>query len=215
MLLEAGCTKLNFAGGEPFLAPAMLLGMASYARASGLYTSVITNGLLAEPSDAFDMMGVSVDSFNPETNRRIGRATLDVDRLRGLREGSRAFKLNTVVSSLNLGEDFNARVDSIDPARWKLFQVLTVEDQNAGHGTEVSDAEFATFARRHPRAIPESNSVMANSYLVLDEKLRFLDGETKRPIGPSILEDPGQVAAALARLDEASFLERAGDFYSS
>ena len=73
-LVSAGATKLNFAGGEPFLYPSRLLGMASYARARGLYTSVITNGLLAEPNDAFDMLGVSVDFFDDATNNRIGRS---------------------------------------------------------------------------------------------------------------------------------------------
>ena len=44
--------------------------------------------------------------------------------------------------------------------------------------------------------------------------MRFLDGETKRPIGRSILDDSSEVSAALSRLDSASFLEREGDFYT-
>ena len=213
LLVRSGCTKLNFAGGEPFLYPSMLFAMASYAKSRGLYTSVITNGLLAEPHEAFDMMGVSVDSFDDETNRRIGRTTLDIGRLRALRDGSRAFKINTVVSRLNLDEDFNSAIEDLAPDRWKAFQVLTVPSQNAGHGTSITKDEFDGFVRRHPRAIAESNAVMKDSYLILDEELRFLDGETKQPIGNSIFDDPTAIETAVARMDLAAFRARQGGFY--
>ena len=50
----------------------------------------------------------------------------------------------------------------------------------------ISDAEFETFLERHKTVrtlVPESNTAMRNSYLILDEYMRFLDntGGSKMP----------------------------------
>ncbi len=50
----------------------------------------------------------------------------------------------------------------------------------------ISDAEFETFLERHKTVktlVPESNTTMRNSYLILDEYMRFLDntGGSKMP----------------------------------
>jgi len=54
---------------------------------------------------------------------------------------------------------------------------------------------------------------MVDSYLILDEKLRFLDGTTKLPVTDSILNDPGAIDAALSAMNGEAFEKRKGDFY--
>lgn len=213
LLAENGCTKLNIAGGEPFLCPKETIAVTSHAKTLGLFTSVITNGLLAEPHYSIDMIGVSIDSFNKNTNSLIGRREVSIEKLYRLRDNSPSFKINTVVSRLNYMEDMNKEIENLNPDRWKIFQVLTVEGENDGHNTDITAFEFEEFARLHPRGIPESNDVMANSYLILDENMRFLDGVTKKPFTDSILIDESAVKKALEKLDMASFVKRNGGFY--
>ena len=50
----------------------------------------------------------------------------------------------------------------------------------------ITDAEFEIFLERHKSVkvlVPESNDAMRNSYLILDEYMRFLDntGGSKNP----------------------------------
>ena len=215
LLHNAGCTKLNIAGGEPFLFKEFTLALTRAAKDVGIaYTSVISNGEHAIADDSIDMLGISIDSFVPETNSKIGRtATLPLSRLLQLKAQSRVFKINTVVSAHNVHEDFNKPIEAIDPDRWKLFQVLSVPGENDGHGTEVSPEAFDAFVSRHPRGIPEPNDVMQSSYLILDEYMRFLDGTTKVPMTPPIYLDSAAITFALSQWDVAKFKARKGDFY--
>ena len=68
-------TRLNFAGGEPLLAGAKLIGYVRFAKEKGIETSLITNGFLLtkniEVVDSLDMLGISIDSFDKDTNFRI------------------------------------------------------------------------------------------------------------------------------------------------
>ena len=41
-------------------------------------------------------------------------------------------KLNTVVTSANYSDDMTEIVKQINPTRWKIFQVLKIEDENDG-----------------------------------------------------------------------------------
>jgi len=134
------------------------------------------------------------------------------------------FKLNTVVNALNWEEDMNDQIAALDPFRWKVFQVLLLEGENMGGEGELRDArnlcidraQFEAFIDRHsdrPQLIPEPNDVMQNSYLLLDEELRFLDcsGGGKVP-GRSILEVGVDVALMDAGFDQNMFNERGGIF---
>ena len=97
--------------------------------------------------------------------------------------------MNTVVCKLNWLEDMSAIIEELNPFRWKCFQVLLVGGENdeksaKGRGKQfdkfrITDDQFEAFCERHrhlgDRFIPESNAVMAKSYLLLDEYMRFLD----------------------------------------
>ena len=151
-----------------------------------------------------------MDSFDPATNALIGRGTGDttknqhVSRVLKVRDMCAKhgilFKMNTVVCSLNHKEDMNEYVKNLDPYRWKAFQCLILEGENAGGVNDINDArelqvtsnEFDAFIQRHAEQkvlIPEPNTVMQNSYLLLDEELRFLDCSKNGKIpSQSILE---------------------------
>eukprot|EP00756_Hemistasia_phaeocysticola_P033371 Hpha_TRINITY_DN16461_c2_g8::TRINITY_DN16461_c2_g8_i2::g.160007::m.160007/K15045/RSAD2; radical S-adenosyl methionine domain-containing protein 2 len=118
-----------------------------------------------------------------------------------------------------------AGVEALNPFRWKVFQALLIEGENTGTNPTGRQAEnlaittsaYEEFLERHSklRGIikEEPNETMRNSYLILDERLRFLNNTagTKRPT-PSIL-DVG-VAAALqdAGFDEPAFRRRDGEY---
>lgn len=63
-----------------------------------------------------------------------------------------------------------------------MFQCLLIEGENAGPEAikdakkfVVTDEMFKSFLRRHrsiPTLVPESNEIMRDSYLILDEYVR-------------------------------------------
>ena len=101
------------------------------------------------------------------------------------------FKVNTVVNRYNFQEDMNAAIDKINPFRWKCFQVLIVPEENGSEHTlrdarrfVINDDEWRLFCDKHKHQecfVPEANNVMASSYLLLDENLRFLNKGVGRP----------------------------------
>ncbi|KAK0626073.1 hypothetical protein B0T14DRAFT_543083 [Immersiella caudata] len=221
LLAQAGMKKLNFAGGEPFLYPKFLGELIDFCK-QDLHlesVSVVTNGSLIKESflrkhgKNLDILAVSCDSFNEATNVRIGRGTGDqVKKLYQIAEWCAKygilFKVNTVVNRLNHTEDMNVHLSELKPFRWKCFQVLIVEGENDtkqtlrnGHDFIISDEEFAQFC--------EAQGLMAKSYLILDEYLRFLDRTGKQPSG-SVLEVGVKKALESVFWDEDAFLERGG-----
>ncbi|KAK4182063.1 hypothetical protein QBC35DRAFT_363101, partial [Podospora australis] len=209
LLAHAGMKKLNFAGGEPFLYPKFLGEMIDFCK-QDLHlesASVVTNGSLVRESflrkhgKNLDILAGSCDSFDEATNIQIGRGSGDqvkkLYKIAGWCEKyGILFKINTVVNRLNHREDMNAHLRTLKPFRWKCFQVLIVAGENDttetlrnGHKFTISDEEFGQFCERHkgqPSLVPEPNSLMAKSYLILDEYLRFLDRTGKLSHGPTI-----------------------------
>jgi radical S-adenosyl methionine domain-containing protein 2 len=224
--------KTNFAGGEPFLYPKPLGAMIDFCKRELRLESVsiVTNGSLVRESflrqhaGQLDILAVSCDSFDERTNIAIGRGSGDqVQKLYQIAEWCRRygvmFKLNTVVNKLNVREDMNAHIAALRPFRWKCFQVLIVQGENDseetlrnGHKFTISDQEFDEFCERHKGQeclVPEPNRLMARSYLILDEYLRFLDRTGKQPSRP-ILEVGVQRALESVYWDEDAFVERGG-----
>jgi len=232
LLKEAGLRKLNFAGGEPFLYANHLGSMIDYCKEDLQLESVsiVTNGskvtrqFLEKHGHNIDIIAVSCDSFDERTNVEIGRGdgnTFDqLYKIAGwCREFGIKFKLNTVVCRLNFTEDMNDRVAELQPFRWKCFQVLMVQGENDSEKKlrdvrrfMISDAEFEDFCQRHRTQkclVPESNLMMAKSYLILDEYMRFLDREGRDP-SPSILEVGVEKALSCVFWDDENFVKRGG-----
>jgi radical S-adenosyl methionine domain-containing protein 2 len=235
LLKEAGMRKLNIAGGEPFLYPHLLTELLRYCKEElGVESiSIVSNGSkirdkwLRENCQWLDILAVSCDSFNPDTNRRIGRGDDggNVVRLFRIAEWCRKygvkFKLNTVVNTHNWDEDMAASIEKLAPFRWKVFQCLIVAGENDDETRKrdariflVTNKQWQTFCDRHknlPAYVPEDNNSMASSYLLLDEYMCFLDkGEGMVTKSQSILKVGVKEAMKQVVWDKTSFVERGG-----
>jgi radical S-adenosyl methionine domain-containing protein 2 len=81
LLKEAGMRKPNIAGGEPFLHPKLLSSLIRYCKEDlGVESiSIVSNGSkitekwMQENSKWLDILAISCDSFNAQTNVKIGR----------------------------------------------------------------------------------------------------------------------------------------------
>ena len=232
MLKKAGTRKLNIAGGEPFIYPHYLGELIKQCKENIKIEkiSVITNGSLVK-KDFFekfgkyiDVFGVSCDSFDKETNIRIGRGKKgeNVQKLFKIRELCKQygikFKLNTVVCNYNKDENMVENIKKLNPDRWKVFQVLMVKGENEDKVTkfQITNEEFKQFVERHKEIkcmVAESNDNMKSSYLILDEKMRFLDkGDGDEIYSQSILEVGVEKALESIVYDEKEFKKRKGDY---
>ena len=232
MLKKAGTRKLNIAGGEPFIYPHYLGELIKQCKENIKIEkiSVITNGSLVK-KDFFekfgkyiDVFGVSCDSFDKETNIRIGRGKKgeNVQKLFKIRELCKKygikFKLNTVVCNYNKDENMVENIKKLNPDRWKVFQVLMVKGENEDKVTkfQITNEEFKQFVERHKEIkcmVAESNDNMKSSYLILDEKMRFLDkGDGDEICSQSILEVGVEKALESIVYDEKEFKKRKGDY---
>ena len=232
LLKNAGMRKINFAGGEPFLYSKFLGEMIDFCKEDLRLESVsiVTNGSLVKESFVkkhgrnIDILAVSCDSFDEATNIEIGRGSGDqVPQLYKIRSWCRQygikFKINTVVCRLNHQEDMNKHIDSLQPFRWKCFQVLIVAGENDSSNTLrdgrkflITDQEYQNFCQRHSEQkslVAESNRLMATSYLILDEYMRFLDRDGRQP-SDSILQVGVRKALGSVYWDETAFKDRGG-----
>jgi radical S-adenosyl methionine domain-containing protein 2 len=234
LLKKAGMRKLNFAGGEPFLYPRFMGELIVYCKETLKLESVtiVTNGskvtekFFRKYGTYIDIVAVSCDSFSEDINEKIRRGSGDqVKILYQMRDWCEEygikFKINTVVMTLNHDEDMNTHIEQLEPFWWKCFQVLSVEGENESdkrlrdvRSLLIFDDQFESFCERHKNQecfVPEPNRLMAKSYLILDEYMRFLD-RTGKGASKSILEV--NVAEALESVywDEGAFKERGGMF---
>ena len=224
LLRDAGCEKLNFAGGEPTLHPHIGTLLAE-SRRLGFVTSIISNGarlsqLLAAHAADLDWVGLSVDSADESVQSALGRGTgghvarslaiADEIRTRGLR-----LKLNSVVTALNWREDMSAFIRRVRPERWKVFQVLPVGGQNDGAVDDllIDAGQFRAFVDRHAglaaeglAPIAEDNDAMTASYAMIDPLGRLFDNSAGRHTYSAPITEVGleralrQIRFSLARL---------------
>ncbi|KAK7470086.1 hypothetical protein VKT23_001527 [Stygiomarasmius scandens] len=242
MLADAGMKKLNISGGEPFLQPHFIGEVFKFCKEELKLEScsVVNNGSkvtekwLDTYGQYLDVMAISCDSFVPETNVRQGRAengrpghiqkvfeVTEWCRKRGIK-----VKINTVVTIHNWEENMVDSIQELTPFRWKVFQVLLLDSENTGKETgslrdarnlTITSEQFQAFIDRHKGLgdclVPESNEAMRDSYLNLDEDMRFLNCQDggKTP-GRSLLEVGVQEAMKDAGFDEEQFFGRGGVF---
>lgn len=240
MLKDAGMEKINFSGGEPFIVKrGTVVGeMVRYCKETLKLPSVsiVSNGSLIKEDwfkkygEYLDILAVSCDSFDSDTNEKIGRQQGQKNHIDSLLRVRRlcteykvAFKLNTVVNTYNKDEDMAEAINQLNPCRWKVFQCLLIEGENAGPDAlrnaeqfVISDEDFANFLDMHRSVeclVPESNKKMQNSYLILDEYMRFLDCTKglKEP-SKSLLDVGVENALKFSGFDERMFFKRGGKY---
>ncbi|KAL0969353.1 hypothetical protein UPYG_G00225990 [Umbra pygmaea] len=240
LLKKSGMEKINFSGGEPFLHErGEFLGkLVKYCKDDLQLPSVsiVSNGSMIRENwfqkygEYLDILAISCDSFDEDTNQTIGRAQgkkSHVDNLLKVREWCRqykvAFKINSVINTFNVDEDMTEKITELNPVRWKVFQCLVIDGENAGQDSlreaerfVVSDQQFQDFLERHKSIsflVPESNQKMRDSYLILDEYMRFLDCRAgRKDPSKSILDVGVEEAIQFSGFDEKMFLKRGGKY---
>lgn len=182
--------RLNFAGGEPMMLGSTFFIALMLAKQKGFKTSIITNGHylinghLGFPKNALDMIGISFDSQDLNTRKKIGRVdrkgnSLSVEDLKAAfrnlvstQKGIKT-KINTVINKYNCDEDFSELITELKPYKWKVLQAMPYGDDQL----LISRKRFDKFVAAHSGlGLPifsESNSTMTESYLMLDPKGRF------------------------------------------
>jgi radical S-adenosyl methionine domain-containing protein 2 len=182
--------RLSLAGGEPLL-DKNIEHKIIYAYNKNLKVSIITNGdLLTEKfildnAKYLDILGLSIDSMNDETNIKIGRATLTLKlpkyneiinliKLAKKINPQIKIKINTVVNRFNFNENMRDLIKDINPDKWKIFQVLPTT--NKAKSEIITTEQFNIFANKHKDincAMFEDNNIMLASYLMIDPFGRF------------------------------------------
>ena len=154
MLVDAGMKKLNISGGEPFLQPRYIGEVFKFCKEE-LHIescSVVSNGSkvtekwLDMYGKYLDVMAISCDSFDTETNIKQGRAehgtaTTHIDNVFKVAQWAKdrgiKVKINTVItmyvslavrqpcllillSRNNWEEDMNDQIEQLAPFRWKV-----------------------------------------------------------------------------------------------
>ena len=122
-------------------------------------------------------------------------------------------KINTVVSKLNLKEDFNDFYEQVSPDRIKLFQVLKPAGILKNNYDEllISKAQFNEFVERHikykNKICSEENELMLNSYYMLNSEGCFIDNKTGI-IGKSLLSNDVEEALKDVFIDIQKYTKR-------
>lgn len=215
-LFEKGKTRLNIAGGEPVLNMSRLGPIIDFASELGFKLSIITNGSHIENLlpyiKKFSLIGISVDSTDDDTNRKISRCTSDgtvmpfsvlfnkINLLKAENPGLR-FKFNTVANQYNWNENIIGKFQVIKAEKYKLLRQLPFKE-NKG----ISDEEWDSFLKNNIRQglniITEDNEEMTQSYLMIAPDGRFFqNGDGNYKYSSCSLSD----APADLLLDEIKF----------
>lgn len=222
--------KINFAGGEPSLAP-HIKDLIRHAKSKGLETSIITNASLIdenwieEVKDDLDILGISIDSIHEHTNCLIGRAT-NIDNIREIANSCHKhnirLKINTVVSKYNFEESLVYFINEIKPFRWKMLQVTRIDGQNNAHfkRCKISSDNFKYFCNLNTKGlfskdivIPENEKQIIGSYIMIDYIGRFFDDKNgSHTYSDEILTIGVQKALEQIDVDVQKFIERKGKY---
>lgn len=233
ILAQSGFQKITFAGGEPTLCP-WLPDLISEAKKFNMTTMLVTNG--SNLTDAFlesnkhhlDWITLSVDSLDENCNLKTGRAirgkkTISKKDYYNLTKSIKSFgyglKINTVVTTQNCHEILIDFIEFAQPTRWKIFQVLPISEQNDEKikTLEITKETFESFIENNKiestkiEIVPENNSQMKGSYVMVDPAGRFfINTNGKYQYSQPILDIGCKNALMEMDYDKEKFKERGG-----
>ena len=193
IMSDVNIEGFNLAGGEPLLHPD-LTKIATYIKSMNLYCSIITNGLLVDEewiknnAKYYDMIGFSIDSFEPKTIIDLGRKNikneyLTKERFLHLCDIIRKYnpnckiKVNTVVNKLNKNEMMYDVINHAGVDRWKVIKMRVFRNKNFSNlSLKISKDEFEAFLqnnRRGQNIVKEST--VRSSYIIVDANGFLID----------------------------------------
>lgn len=222
--------KITFVGGEPLLCEELPI-LLQTAKEYGLTTMIVSNGslltdeFLKSCQGVLDWIGLSIDSLSASTNKSIGRCTKDLtpnkDTYLSIIEKVHRYnyrlKINTVVSLFNWQEDFNDFISKVCPERWKIFQVLPIQDVNTHKREqfEINSKIFSRFLERHQNLpyVAESNDDMRESYFMISPDGRVFDNAHGNSYSKqNLLEIDINTALEQITVHRRKFVERGGEY---
>jgi len=196
-LIDNGCEKLNFAGGEPTLVK-NLPKLIKFSKDLGVFTSLISNGtgltkkFLESTYKDIDLIGLSIDSSIEEVNYQLGRCliynnekikpyshiNLIKNRVELIKKYNIPLKINTVVTSLNWDEDLTELISLLHPIRWKIFELTLLSECKFSFVSKFESLkkwQFDKFIQTHKYLNPiiESNDISNESYLMITPNGKF------------------------------------------
>lgn len=186
--------RINFAGGEPLLVP-YLKDLIKVAKEEGFKTSIITNGsLLTETflddiKNYIDMIGISIDSVDNDTNEISGRTTNKgvltlndyIQRCNWISDRGITLKVNTVINKYNYNQDMSDLFNNTHINRWKILRMLKIENENGSYDYLCpTDNEFNEFVEKHLEFNPviEDNADMTSTYLFVSPNGELMDNSS-------------------------------------
>ena len=190
-LKSIGITKINLAGGEPFLYP-YLEEMCILVKSMGFTVSIVSNGSLITKerieglAGTVSWIGLSVDSPEEEDELRIGRNSGKGDHLKHIIEVAgwahrcgMKVKLNITVVRQSWNRDFHQLIKSVRPERVKAFRAITLKNANDNRPDtwSITEKQYRLFKTRHQDVesmVFEDNSDMIGTYLMFDPLGRWM-----------------------------------------
>jgi len=219
--------RINLAGGEPLLVD-FLDDLIDYIYEKRIKVSIITNASMLTKEhidkwvDKVEMIGISIDSINSETNLLIGRCMSrgvvnNIDDIANVLQYAKnkgfLIKVNTVVSRLNIHEDLLEFYEKVQFDRIKLLQMrvnYNCNEQSIEYG--ISQKEFAKYCEKVKHingVIIELDVDLECSYIIIDPKGNFVTNKNqKHKIIGSILKDNLDELIMKAELNISTFRKR-------
>lgn len=170
-IIAFGTDQITWSGGEALLVP-HATELIKYAKEHGIYNKITTNGRLLTPEKIeelkpyVDLVALSIDSLNDETNKALGRGIEHrktvIDRISHLMRAGVKVDINTVVARQNIndldemGEFFRENPIS---GKWKLMTFFPIREkalENKGK-LEISDEAFLNVAHMLIQKYPDVN----------------------------------------------------------
>ena len=222
--------RINLAGGEPLLYK-YIYDLIDYIYKKNVKVSLITNGSLLTKEvidkikDKVSMVGISLHSLNPTTNRKIGAChnatTINRDNLLKLsskiKESGISLKFNVVVTKDNIdekGKTLRKFFNEIKPDKIKIIQARYVEGINK-RDVIVTDCEFEEYCKGY-KGVENIQLERAEdgeaSYVIINpssELVQTKDNEEK-VIG-SLLKETLEDLIAKSDIDIEKFQRRYGN----
>lgn len=225
-------SRINFVGGEPTEA-SFLIPLVEEAKRLGFSTSIVTNGynmihnlidterLLA----SLDCVGISIDSVNPDTCRKLGRFVNKNNKKEIITEeeylnlcerihaAGVSLKINTVISQINKNEDMSHFYKMAQPDRIKIFQCLKPNNPLKHDYTDllIKQIDFLNYqSKMEKERLPlvfENNEDMINSYYMIGSDGCFWDNQTGKK-SRSLLEVSVDEALESVIVDEYKYERR-------
>uniref|UniRef100_A0A8C7VVE4 Radical S-adenosyl methionine domain containing 2 n=1 Tax=Oncorhynchus mykiss TaxID=8022 RepID=A0A8C7VVE4_ONCMY len=171
--------------------------------------SIVSNGSMITKKwfQTMDILAISCDSFDKDTNQTFGRAQGRKSHLDNLfkvcewcQKYKVAFKINSVINTFNVDEDMRENITELNPVRWKVFQCLLIDGENSLREAErflISDQHFQVFLERHSSIsclVPEANQ------------------KGRKDPSKSIFDVGVEEAIQFSGFDEKMFLKRGGKY---